>query len=539
MSTRGVGYAVVAGRRAARRWSASRLDQRPLPARGPLRLRSTARTGPRRRSPRPTAATSRSRGAPTARTRAPASRTSESAFGPEFTISRPEFGPVLDPGVSISGDRVGDFAVAMVQGMPDGLRTLSVGHYDRAARRRPHRVPATTSARRAPSCAGARGSTCGARRSHPRVRRRRPGRPDAPANAGAARRRSRPARTRGRSRPSTRRARPTAAAPRTLRIDPIAPTLTVRVTRQRARRGQNLQIRVRATDTGGVRASTTSRSTTATARRRRSRPTPATATSAGRFTLKVAAVDKAGNVDAQAGAPADQVVILRAGSRTLELGARPLLMGILNASPDSFSDGREEPLEARIARGRALLAAGADILDIGGESARGDRPAVSAEDEIARVVPLVAALRGRDRLRRHLQAGGRGGRDRGRRGDHQRRLRTARRRRWPRCARAAAPRWCSCTPRVEPKGTLLDPATYEDVVADVVAFLRERMEIAVAAGMHAESLILDPGPDFAKTPAQSVAVLRASGRAAGARPSAAARRLAQGLRRRDHRPRGR
>ena len=72
-------------------------------------------------------------------------------------------------------------------------------------------------------------------------------------------------------------------------------------------------------------------------------------------------------------------MILRAGPHRLELGARPLLMGILNASPDSFSEERgEEPLAERVERGRALIAAGADMLDIGGESARGDRPAVSA-----------------------------------------------------------------------------------------------------------------------------------------------------------------
>ena len=75
------------------------------------------------------------------------------------------------------------------------------------------------------------------------------------------------------------------------------------------------------------------------------------------------------------------------------------------------------------------------------------------------------------------------------------------------CARGGAALVIMHT-RVEPKGTLLDPATYDDVVADVVAFLRERIDVAVAAGMDAESLILDPGPDFAKTPAQSVAVLR-------------------------------
>jgi dihydropteroate synthase len=62
--------------------------------------------------------------------------------------------------------------------------------------------------------------------------------------------------------------------------------------------------------------------------------------------------------------------------------------------------------------------------------------------------------------------------------------------------------------RVAPKGTLLDPATYDDVVADVVEFLRERIAVAAAAGLDPEQIVLDPGPDFAKTPAQTVAVLR-------------------------------
>ena len=66
--------------------------------------------------------------------------------------------------------------------------------------------------------------------------------------------------------------------------------------------------------------------------------------------------------------------------------------------------------------------------------------------------------------------------------------------------------------RVEPKGTLLDPEHYDDVVADVTGFLRERMDAAIARGVDPEQILLDPGPDFAKTPAQTVAVLRAARR---------------------------
>jgi dihydropteroate synthase len=202
-------------------------------------------------------------------------------------------------------------------------------------------------------------------------------------------------------------------------------------------------------------------------------------------------------------------VILRAGQRRLEL-ARPLLMGILNATPDSFSEGRgEEPVAVRLERGRALVAAGADIVDVGGESARGDRPAVSADEEIARVEELVGAL-ARDGVlvsvdtykvevaEAAIAAGAAIVNDvSGLRDPSLASL----------CARTGAALVLMHT-AVEPKGTLLDPATYEDVVAEVVAFLRERIAFAVEAGVAEEQLILDPGPDFAKTPAQTVAVLR-------------------------------
>ena len=86
---------------------------------------------------------------------------------------------------------------------------------------------------------------------------------------------------------------------------------------------------------------------------------------------------------------------LRAGDRVLELGGRPWLMGIVNASPDSFSDGgRFETLEAQVDLARQLLSSGADILDVGGESASTDRPPVAVEQEIERVVPLIERVVG-------------------------------------------------------------------------------------------------------------------------------------------------
>lgn len=202
-------------------------------------------------------------------------------------------------------------------------------------------------------------------------------------------------------------------------------------------------------------------------------------------------------------------MILRARGRRLEPSGRPLLMGILNATPDSFSDGREEPLDARLARGRALVAAGADIIDVGGESARGDRPAVPVDVEIERVSELIGAL-ARDGVlvsvdtykpavaEAAIAAGAAIVNDVS--GLRDPALAAV-------CAASGAALVLMHT-AVEPKGTLLDPATYDDVVGAVVAFLRERIEVARAAGVAEEQLILDPGPDFAKTPAQTVAVLR-------------------------------
>ena len=201
--------------------------------------------------------------------------------------------------------------------------------------------------------------------------------------------------------------------------------------------------------------------------------------------------------------------VLRAAGRVLPL-ERPLLMGIVNATPDSFSDEGELPdTEARLARGRALLADGADLLDVGGESASGHKPAVAAEEEIARVTPVLAGLAAAGALvsidthkpevaAAAVAAGAAivndvsGLRDPELAGV---------------CADSGAALVIMHT-RVAPKGTLLDPGRYEDVVGDVVGFLEERMRAAVAAGVAEEQILLDPGPDFAKTPAQTVAVLR-------------------------------
>jgi dihydropteroate synthase len=198
---------------------------------------------------------------------------------------------------------------------------------------------------------------------------------------------------------------------------------------------------------------------------------------------------------------------LRLCGRVVELGPRPLLMGIVNATPDSFSDADDH--SDREAHAAALLEAGADLLDVGGETASGHRPAVAPEEEIERVVPLIERLAGRgatvsvdtykpEVAEAAVAAGAVLVNDvSGLRDPALAEL----------CARTGAGLVIMHT-RVEPKGTLLDPGRYDDVVADVAGFLRERMAVAIARGVDPEQILLDPGPDFAKTPAQTVAVLR-------------------------------
>jgi dihydropteroate synthase len=183
-------------------------------------------------------------------------------------------------------------------------------------------------------------------------------------------------------------------------------------------------------------------------------------------------------------------------------------MGIVNATPDSFSDGgRYAGLDAQLARAHALAEAGAAVIDVGGESGVTNRPAVAAEEEIRRVIPLVRQLAARGMTvsvdtwkaavaAAALEAGATmvndvsGLRDPKMAGV---------------CADAGAALVVTHT-RVAPKVKAYPE--YGDVVADVLAFLRERIAVAVAAGVEPGRILVDPGVDLAKTPAQSVAVLR-------------------------------
>jgi dihydropteroate synthase len=201
---------------------------------------------------------------------------------------------------------------------------------------------------------------------------------------------------------------------------------------------------------------------------------------------------------------------LRAGDRVLDLGERPWLMGIVNASPDSFSDaGGHTTLRSRVMLAKRLLAAGADIVDIGGESARTDAEPVPVDEEIERVVPLVERVAGGlgalvsvdtykpQVARAAIGAGARIVNDvSGLRDAELARV----------CAQTGAALVLMHT-RSAPRQRLQDPDLYDDVVEDALAFLRARIALALEAGVDREQILLDTGPDFAKTPAQTIELL--------------------------------
>jgi dihydropteroate synthase len=205
--------------------------------------------------------------------------------------------------------------------------------------------------------------------------------------------------------------------------------------------------------------------------------------------------------------------LVLAGGTLSPAPGRPLLMGIVNANPDSFSDAvRLDGLDAQVAHALALVADGADIIDVGGESGVTYTGATPAEVELGRVLPLVERLVAEgvtvsvDTFKPEvagpvLDAGAAilndvsGLRDPALAAH---------------CARTGAALVLMHT-RAAPKQEHF--AAYDDDVAgDVLAFLQERRAVAERAGVPAERLILDPGPDFAKTPAETVAVLRDLGR---------------------------
>jgi len=195
---------------------------------------------------------------------------------------------------------------------------------------------------------------------------------------------------------------------------------------------------------------------------------------------------------------------------------RPLVMGILNVTPDSFSDGgRHFAPEAAIASGRRMLAEGADILDIGGESTRPGSATVPPQEEMARILPVIRALaasgavisvdtRNAATMAAALDAGARIVNDvSGLRHD-------------PAALPLVAARGCPVVlmhMRGEPD-TMNSLAIYNDVTSEVTAELLAARDAALAAGVRTENICLDPGLGFAKRGAQNVELLRATRRLA-------------------------
>lgn len=199
---------------------------------------------------------------------------------------------------------------------------------------------------------------------------------------------------------------------------------------------------------------------------------------------------------------------LYCGSHRLAL-SRPLIMGIINATPDSFSgDGLALDVGRALAQARAFVEDGADILDIGGESTRPGATPVGVEEEIRRVVPLIEALRDLDVplsidsfkpqvMRAALSAGATLIND----------INALRAPGALELAAASDAAVCLMHMQGTPQ-TMQDNPAYQDVVAEVGAFLAERSAACVAAGIAPERIVIDPGFGFGKTPGHNLQLLQ-------------------------------
>lgn len=191
--------------------------------------------------------------------------------------------------------------------------------------------------------------------------------------------------------------------------------------------------------------------------------------------------------------------------------SEPKVMGILNVTPDSFSDGGKfASTQTAIDHATRMISDGADILDIGGESTRPGALDVAISDEIARVEPVIAAIRGQsdiaisidtrksDVARAALQAGATLVNDVSAM-SFDAEIATV-------VAEAKSP-FCLMHSQGQPKEMQLDPR-YENVVLDIYDYLAQRIEIAVQAGIDRTQLIVDPGIGFGKTQAHNLALIR-------------------------------
>ncbi|MEC7942206.1 MAG: dihydropteroate synthase [Pseudomonadota bacterium] len=193
-------------------------------------------------------------------------------------------------------------------------------------------------------------------------------------------------------------------------------------------------------------------------------------------------------------------MILKANNKTLVLD-RPHVMGILNVTPDSFSDGGKfNSLDNALQQAERMIKAGVSIIDIGGESTRPGAPDVSLEEELARVIPAIKAIRAKfdvwisidtskaEVMRQAVEAGA----------DLINDVRALQEPGALQVAADANVPICLMHMKGQPRTMQANP-NYDDVLLDVEAFLQERVKACEAVGISKEQLILDPGFGFGKT----------------------------------------
>ncbi|MBP2002730.1 dihydropteroate synthase [Paenibacillus shirakamiensis] len=194
------------------------------------------------------------------------------------------------------------------------------------------------------------------------------------------------------------------------------------------------------------------------------------------------------------------------GNTSLKLGSRTLIMGILNVTPDSFSDGGQfNDIERAVERAIQLYQEGADLIDIGGESTRPGHAPVSLEEELSRVIPIIKAIHQAaphiplsidtykaETARQALEAGAHVINDIwGAKLD-------------PLMASVAAEYGCPIVLMHNRKDR-----DYNDIVEDIILDLQESIDLALVAGVAPERIILDPGIGFAKEYADNLKVMQA------------------------------
>ena len=201
--------------------------------------------------------------------------------------------------------------------------------------------------------------------------------------------------------------------------------------------------------------------------------------------------------------------VLQCRGRVLGL-EQPVVMGVLNVTPDSFSDGGKfVRLDAAVERGIQMAEEGAAIIDVGGESTRPGAQPVGLDEELRRVVPVIARLRSRTEAilsvdtskAEVMHAAAAAGAAM---------INDVSALRQPGALEAAAMSGCAvCLMHMlgDPR-TMQDSPSYQDVVAEVRGFLAQRVEACLAAGLAAERLALDPGFGFGKTLAHNLELLR-------------------------------